>query len=514
VEISALLFGALDPNIFMLFSGENRHLYEEALVKIYDNCFGSDLLFPTQNELVGIMYDVLARRPELWHEEGTLVTLDEVTPGRRRRLRRRRQPGTDDQATGEAMARARHIYARLLQTGWLEESRYGLRVTVDMPSGAMRLTEFLCLLREGATEQLGGLVIEVKNALESVRTNAEENALGLHKAARDAAGFGRYLRSVLSALREIDRRIIESQSLEQRLQHYFEDFVERVLLKDYAAISTTSHPYRFRHRIFDIVQTLEDSTADVERLAAAYVDAHLADEPMSARDLVFDDLDRIRRVFHHIDEAFRRIQQHRVQLEARLRNTVRYAGRRADAYLKRSEQIILRLDRLAARHGDDQRAPTIAGNLEPVRGFFAAPLLARPRGERAPITGGLLPLPAPDPLRELKKQLERAYLTRITVPPRQVLRFLERRVPPFGSTEARYMQIADLDDFLAFEALRQAMRGVARGEADSVLARRLAEHYDFDVNLDDNVNNDWLVCANFRLFRKGDHVSLEDDIAD
>jgi hypothetical protein len=514
VEISALLFGALDPNVFMLFSGENRHLYEEVLVKIYDNCFGSDLLFPTQNELVGIIYDVLAQRPELWHEEGTLVTLDEVATGRRRRLRRRRQPGTDDQATSEAMTRARHIYARLLQTGWLEESRYGLRITVDMPSGAMRLTEFLCLLREGATEQLGGLVIEVKNALESVRTNAEENALGLHKAARDAAGFGRYLRSVLSALREIDRRVIESQSLEQRLQHYFEDFVERVLLKDYAAISTTSHPYRFRHRIFDIVQTLEDSTAEVERLSIAYAEAHLAESPTLARDLVFDDLDRIRRVFHHIDEAFRRIQQHRVQLEARLRNTVRHAGRRADAYLKRSEQIILKLDRLAARNGVGQQAPTIAGYLEPVRGFFAAPLLARPRGERAPIAGGFLPLPAPDPLRELKKQLERAYLTRITIPPRQVLRFLEKRVPPFGSTEARYLKIADLDDFLAFEALRQAVRNGIQKEPDGPLARHLAKYFDFDVGLDGSVDNEWLVCANFRIHRKGDHVSLENDFAD
>lgn len=509
-----MLFGALDIDIFMLFSGDNRRLYEEVLVKIYNGCFGSDLLFPTQNELVGIIYDILAERPELWREEGALVTLDAVSAGRRRRLRRRGQPGAHEQATGEAMGRARHIYARLLQTGWLEETRYGLRITVDMPPGAMRLAEFLCALREGSTEQLGGLVVEVKNALEGVRASAKDNALGLHKAARDAVGFGRYLRSVLSALREIDRRVMESESLDERLQHYFEDFVERVLLKDYATISTTAHPYRFRHRIFDLLQSLEDSPVDMESLAAAYHEARLAPDEAAARDLVFDDLDKIRRVFQRIDEAFRRIQQHRVQLEARLRNTVRYAGRRADAYLQRSEQIILRLDRLAARHIGDVRAPMVPGSLEPARTPFAASLLARPRGDRAPIAAGVLPLPAPDPLRELRKRLERAYLARVTVRPRQVLRFLERRVPPFGVTEARYLAIDDLDDFLAFETLRLAVRGVARGELDDLVARRLAEHFDFEAGPNGGVDNEWLACDNFRIRRKSDHVTLEVDLAD
>ncbi|MFD2428827.1 Wadjet anti-phage system protein JetA family protein [Sphingobium scionense] len=122
----------------------------------------------------------------------------------------------------------------------------------------MRLAEFLCSLREGLSDQLGGLVIQVKNELEALQRNARENAPGLHKAARDAASFGRYLRSVLSALRDIDKRVVESDSVGRRLRHYFEDFVEKLLLQDYAAISTTSHPYRFRHRIFTALDAIED----------------------------------------------------------------------------------------------------------------------------------------------------------------------------------------------------------------------------------------------------------------
>jgi hypothetical protein len=414
----------------------------------------------------------------------------------------------DAEATTIAMVRARHIYGRLLQTGWLEESRYGLKVTVDMPAGAMRLMEFLCLLREGVSEELGGLVVEVKNAIEAVRINARENALGLHKAARDAAAFGRYLRSVLSALRDIDRQILASDSLERRLQHYFEDFVEQVLLKDYAAISTTSHPYRFRHRIFEALQGLEDSIVDIDILASAYHEARLAGQIHQARDLVYDDLLKIRHVFDRIDEAFSRIQQHRGRLETRLRNTVRYAGRRTGAFLQQSGQICLKLDRLLAFR-PSQPVP-IQGVLETLRAPLSPLLLARPRASRAPLTGSTITLTPLDPIWILRRQLERDYLDRLTVRPQQVARFLERRVPPLGHSAASTLWIEDVDDFLAFEALRLAIPGALAGEIDDALTRKLLEHFDFDLSLGDPVDNAWLACAGFSIRRKDDHVTLED----
>lgn len=331
------MFRALHPDIFTLFSGPNRHLYEEVLIHVYETWIRSDMLFPTQAEVLGVIYQMLSDRPDLWRDDETPVAFDEILPTRGRRLRRRRSAAADDEATSQAMVRARHIYARLRTTGWIEESRYGLKTTVDMPAGAMRLIEFLCQMREGFSEELGGLVVEIKTTVEAARLMPRENALGLHKSARDATTFGRYLRSVLSALRDVERQILASDSLERRLQHYFEDFVEQVLLRDYAAISTTSHPYRFRHRIFQALQDLEESSVEIELLAGAYLEARLAKDISAAREIVFDDLSKIRRVFDRIEDAFARIQQYRGRLEARLRNTVRYAGRRTGAFLQRSE---------------------------------------------------------------------------------------------------------------------------------------------------------------------------------
>jgi hypothetical protein len=482
----------------MVFSGENRFLYEHVLIGIYESCFGADLLFPSRNELVGIVYDTLAKRPDLWHDEGQLVTLDDVST-KGRRLRPRHRASGDADATSEAMARSRHIYARLTQTGWLEESRYGLRVTVDMPAGAMRLAEFLSSLRDGPSEQLGGLVIEVKNALDGVRTSAAQNALGLHKAARDAVAFGRYLRSVLSALREIDRQVLASENLNERLQRYFQDFVEQVLLKDYAVIATTAHPYRFRYAIFDAIQALEDSSVDLESLTKAYAEAHLAGTDDGARELVFEDLDRIRRVFQRIDEAFQRIQQHRIQLEVRLRNTVRYAGRRADAYLRRSQEIVAGLDRIAA-HSSSTVTPAVLGHLELVRSPFSSALLARPRGERPPVEVSALALETAEPIHQLRRQLERDYIARITVTPQQVLDFLDRRIDG-GGTSAAELAIDDLDDFLAFETLRRSVRSVAKGKPDDELARQLVGRYVFEHADGGRIDNDWIACKDFSIRR-------------
>ena len=490
------LFGKLNADIFALFAGSNRYLYEQVLIGIYEDFYRSDLHFPAKLDVVHRIYEELRRHPDLWREDEEAVQIDDLAPRRGQRLRSRKADHADADATGEAMVRARHIYTRLRLTGWIEESRYGLKVTVDMPAGAMRLAEFLCNLREGVSEQLGGLVIQVKNGLEALQANARENALGLHKAARDAAGFGRYLRSLLSALREIEGEIGASDSIGRRLKHYFEGFIERVLLQDYATITTTSHPYRFRHRIFQILDLLEESITDVGAIAEAYQDAHIVPKTQNPRDMVFDDLGRIRRVFEQIEEAFERIQQYRSRLETRLRNTVRYAGRRAGTFLQRSEGLLLQLDRMNASQRENF---LITGPLEPRFAPMSRFLLARPRNVRTPIVGGIMTLSPPDPLRELRKRLDREYLDRLNVTPEKVRRFVERQMAAFDERDASRLRISSLDDFLAFEALRLAVfDNPSQGETLNSIAAHLAPNFRFTRGAD-TVDNEWLSCPGFSI---------------
>lgn len=498
-------FGQLGPDIFTVFSGANRVLYEFAILAVYNELYRSDLLFPSEAEVVGTIYQCLTREPTLWAEDEAPVDFDRLVTRTGRRVRRRRVAGVDDAATGTLIGRSRHIYARLLQTGWLDEVRYGLKTTVEMPSGAMRLAEFLCLLKEGAAEQVGGLVIEVRNAIRMVREMPFENALGLNKAARDAAAFGRYLRSVLAALREVDRQVLGSETLAERLRFYFEDFVERVLLRDYTAISTTSHPYRHRRAILSSLELLEESENDIAAVADAYQEARLASDTRGARDLVHEDLFRIRRVFERIEEAFEAIQQHRARLETRLRNVVRYAGRRT-SFLQRSEAVIQGLDALLARDRDGEG---VAGMIEPRAAVFATELLARPRGHRRVVSDIDLAIPPPDPLREFRRQLEREYLDRLAITPTKVSRFLERRVPPFGQTSAARMPIETIDDFLAFEALRIMVAAGLPATDGTGFGKALRGRFELEADAGDPVSNDWLACPGFRVRRLDDSITIE-----
>jgi len=102
-----------------VFSSGNRLLYERAIPAVYDDLYRSDLLFPTEAEVVGVIYDCITREPSLWTEDEAAVDLDRLVTRTGRRVRRRRVAGVDDQATGAAISRSRHIYNRLLQTGWL-----------------------------------------------------------------------------------------------------------------------------------------------------------------------------------------------------------------------------------------------------------------------------------------------------------------------------------------------------------------------------------------------------------
>lgn len=499
------LFGLLGSEIFTVFAGGNRALYERAVLAVYRDLYRSDLLFPAQAEVVGVIYTCLSQEPGLWSEDEAPVDLDRLVTRTGRRVRRRRVAGADHGATGTAIARSRHIYNRLLQTGWLDETSYGLKTTVEMPSGAMRLAEFLCSLKEGASEQLGGLVIEVRNAIRAVREKPAENALGLNKAARDAAIFGRYLRSVLSALRDVDRLVLSSETLADRLRHYFEDFVERVLLRDYTAISTTAHPYRHKRAILASLDELEESEIDLAAIADAYLETNLVADAVEARDLVQEDIFRIRRVFERIDEAFDAIQQHRSRLETRLRNVVRYAGRRT-SFLQRSERVIQGLDEMMASKA---AAPAIRGLIEPRVPLVAPSLLARPRGFRTAISDVDLAIPPPDPVREFRRELERAYLDRLTISPAKVSRFLERRVPPFGQKAAASLAIETIDDFLAFEALRMTVAGGLASSGETRLSRALRGRFEIVTEGAGAVSNEWLACPGFVVRRLDDSVTLE-----
>lgn len=488
------LFRHLNDESFMVFAGSNRRLYEECLLAVYRRFFAGTLATPSQSEVVACIYETLGRVPALWRDEDDrLLDLgDLVATGRRLR----RMPVADaaqKPATDAALSRARHIYVRLNQTGWLEEEQFGLRVTVDMPMGPILLLEVLWRLKQGPASRLGGVVVQIRNALRACRQDPRLAALGLRQATETAEQFVQSLRATLSALKQVSQAVMASESLEQRLQTFFEDFIDGLLLKDFAAIHTVNHPYRFKGEILALVQELSHDSGGLAEIGRAYSEARLAGDLSAGRAEAQADLLALAQTFDRIDEMFQRVDGFRRQLEQKLRNTIRYAERGSQTRNEVLQGLLLRMDKLLERAPEKDGLPAML-----VQPFlpWSHRAQTQPRSPRAPVATAVLRGPLDDPAFHSYKKMQRDYVARLNPTAEELLGFVARQFKLAGNPDALHantVHLGDIDDFLAFEALRRAV-----GQPDARLAGALLLEPALGSRPHDS---EWILCADFTIRR-------------
>jgi hypothetical protein len=507
------LFRHLSDDAFLIFGGSNRKLYEECLVRIYNRYFVGPLSFPTQAEVVHEIYDALRDNPGLWTDEETLYALPDLVSKNRRRVRKLKPqvPSGSDFGGGTkkaasmadlALQRARHIYVRLVRCGWLEEERFGLRVTVDMPMGPMLLLETLSSLRAGVSTRLGGVVTQIRASLVSLRERPSDSALALRQSREDSERFARSLRAILSSLKTIQKSIMGSKSRAERLETIFDDFIGQLVLKDFSSLYTVNDPLRHRGEILNLIQDLSFDRPALEAIGAVYHENGLAVSPQEGALDAEGDLIAIEQIFSQIGEMCDRIDSFRKQLEQRLRNTVSYAERGRNGFAERAQELLYRVDRLLDRDRADAMDPLVEGVLQPIFSPWADHLQAQPREPREAVKTSEIRPRLKNRAMQIYKAMREAYADRVNPKPEAVRRFLEKQVPPFGRTEARWIKIDSVDDFIAFDAVRRALHAgnpaITEHFALTPLGPDAAPH-----------DSDWITCENFEIRRLGDDVAPE-----
>ncbi len=491
------LFGQLHEDAFLLFSRANRHLYAQLVTGLFEHFFSDTVTFPNRLEVVGYIYDLLRNQPELWTDDGEDLSgvADVRTTGRRIR-RSRSEDGRQDLLLDHAY----RAYGRLLDTGWLEEESYGLKITVDMPPAAMLLAERLSAIRKGLATSFRGVVVTIRNALASVvNSDGRSNAVGLNKAAEMAVRFSRELRAVLSSLRSIERDILASESLNERLSTFVQDFIGKLVLKDFESIYKTNHPYRFKQEILGYVDAISDEGHTRDQIVDGYVEGEVSSTRGEAGLQLDQDLFTIRNVFDNVDQTYERINVYRVRLEGRLRNVLKYAelgdhrhSQRITGLTARLDQILTGLDEVGMMGWLDDRQPM--GFVLPEVIPWASHLLAQPRIPKPPVEAAAVRRPQFDPVHAAFRRLLRDYNDLFVVETARVLRFLDRRVPPGHTGEARWLSIECVEDFLAFEQLRR-FRHAPPPE--------FAQHYEVLSCPEDYWREDeWIHCRNFLVRSK------------
>jgi hypothetical protein len=496
----SVLFRYLHDDAFLAFSREHKHLYAVCLLDLYERFFTGAPAFPTPQEVTHAIYDVMRIHPSLWNESDDFgEPLPEVVSVGRRRIKRATAIKTE--TSDKALLIARQIYGKLIVWGWLEEEEYGLRITVDMSMGPLLVIQRLASLNKDVSQRFGGLIVTVRLNLEAVeKLNPQvvnrkdrEVALALREARNQVDQFTRSLRAILSDLKRIRRAVMESKTVGDRLEAFFQEFVEQLLLKDFESILTFNHPYRFRDAIVDLARRIAHTPATMQVLSEEYVASSISSTMAEAAIDVEGDLIAIESTFGQIGEMFERIESFRRQLEARVRNTIKYAERGAHGLVGRAGDLVRRLDGMLGRGRHPNS--TIEWSVEPLRTPWSEFHHAPTREPRKPVLPQPLGERPSDPLYELRKQLRRQYLDRIAPGAEDICRFLEKHVPEASTREARFMTLEGVDDFLAFDAAR---RFALTKEVPSEIAERFDIEFAPDLPPHDS---EWLRCANFIVKR-------------
>jgi Family of unknown function (DUF5716) len=497
------LFRYLHDDAFLVFSREHKHLYAACLLDLHERFFTGAPAFPTPQQVVHAIYDVMRANPSLWTENDDFgEMLPEMVSAGRRKMRRA-DIGRISETGDKALLIARQLYARLLAWGWLEEEEYGLRVTVDMAMGPLLVIQRLASLNKDVSQRFGGLIVQIRLNLEAVEKlnpqvtdrKQREAALALREARNQADQFTKSLRAIMADLKRIRRTVMESKTVGDRLEAFFKEFVEQLLLKDFESILTFNHPYRFRDAIVDLARRIAYTPGTMQVLTEEYVAASIAATVDEARLEAESDLLAIETTFGQIGEMFERIETFRRQLESRVRNTVKYAERGAQGLVGRAGDLVRRLDALL--HDGRRAEATVEWSLEPLRSPWSDHHHAPSREPRRPIEPQPLGERPSDALYEIRKQLRLQYITRIVPGPKEVRRFLESQVPPSGTKEARFMDLKSVDDFLAFDTARRfAMTREIPPEVAAIFELEFAP----DKPPHDS---EWLRCSNFIVRRSG-----------
>ncbi len=108
------LFRYLDDDAFLIFSRRHKFAYEAALLEVHDRFFSAGAVFPTPQEVVHALYDLLGRRPDLLGDDDPSEGLPEIVSKGRRRVR---FAGEGGDAGDRALKAAGQLYGGLVRTG-------------------------------------------------------------------------------------------------------------------------------------------------------------------------------------------------------------------------------------------------------------------------------------------------------------------------------------------------------------------------------------------------------------
>ena len=457
------LFDVLPPDLFKPLASPSRRLYSDLLLHLYHRTFELSAEAPRRADVVREIEDFLFR----WETTQGPV-LDEETL----------EPSGDD--------RARAVYQRLVDTGWLVEHRERYVRLVDFDPEASMLVQVLAEIEKGEARSYGGAVLGVLGALEGTAAEPDERSESLRNALRGANEFMAHMRTVSISLRQAEDRILKQPSVREVFRHFFEDFVERHLIRDFKTLHTKDNPFRFRAAIVRQANAMMMDDELVAKLGEAYAREGRAEDAGAGQDRVREEIAQVIAVFDAADLHLDAIDATVARIERRIVNTARYMDRIINPSQVRLTEAIKAL-------ADDLRDDVPVATALLPRILPLGPVhVPAPRRERTVVAPTVIRDTPVDPGALVYARAKEEYVRRTRVTAPVLASYVDKVLGEKTEVRARDIMLHTVEDFVAFQRLR---------ELPSIFNGALASRFEL-VLLPGRCSNDWIACQDFLIRRR------------
>jgi hypothetical protein len=459
------LFDVLPDELFRPLASPSRRFFAALLLSLHEKTFSMSANAPRRADVLAEIADFTARY------ETQVGSVGEDIP----------------QTSREE--RARGVYQRLLDTGWLIEHKDRYIRLVDLDPDASGLLHVLASIMRGNTRSYGGAVISVLSALENAAANPTERSENISNAVRASYDFLAHMRLVSVSLRKVEDKILRQDNLRDFYRSFFEDFVEKHLVADFKTLHTKNNPFRFRSAIIRQARGISSSPLLVMKLGEAYHAEGRAASAAMGQVAVLDDLAVIVNTFESTEGHLAAIDATAANIEKRMMNTARYMDRVG----RSSEASIIEAMKTVAAVETDVVPVTTA------MAFRSLPIgpahISMPRREKPPVDTSTVRVSVKEPAFERFLAAKADYLTRTKVTPTGFIAYIEKVIG--NATSVRGSDIVidgpdEVDDFISFQRLR---------EIATIFDGSISRKFDIEL-LPERITNDWIDCQDFVIRRK------------
>ena len=408
------LFERLPDTLFRPLASQNRQLYWDLLVYLYEQFFGPDA----------------PPAPEDGYLLRT-VTIDvERFVSTRQWLAAEGEIPEEDTPNGQA----RYILGTLIESGWLAQERIGVRTFLDMKPSVQKFFELLKQFADEGPQFIGGKVQLIYNQLIAVRANPAEQAAGFHESAKAARALISVLKATNVRVREAMDMLSTHESTADFVRAFFTDYIANLYIRDYHELRTDNHPLRHRYEILETVYELRDSAQARDQLVSWYQHAFKTGSREHAEGLFEKDVSRFL-LFGHIEDYLDRLNASVSRTTRRALSFIHYKIRTRDRLDRLLEQAFTAFESAAAA-GVALEWPLARGPLFS-EGSLREPRIALPPAPRTPVRN-----PTMSTEMRIHNELRKQVTKNREVTSRDLIRYIEAHVP---SGEARNSDTLPID---------------------------------------------------------------------